>query len=605
MKHLWICLKKKLSREDENIFKVLPCPISKPNAQNKPLLKPRQVRILIPVTRSERCLRILRLIRAYAPPIVIDFQILHCLEKRSIDRNEEIRQDISDQVKENLPQNSVKIILSNDTLANEIVRLANHETIDLVIIPHPVWRIGYYFDIRNNFWEIIRNCPVPVLFIPDQISGERSYFPIRKIVLPIANRPPSKYLASFACRLSRLLNAKTVFAISKTARKKDTHSKQLKYFQTRYFDLKFRKNCSIHILPKIKPSNLTLLCEEIDPDLLVVFNDAFSDSPFSLKGRLIHGALRYMTRPILLIQRNQKLKYLEKKFRRIFANLSDFELTRPDSIKDESGQSVEEPGSDLLLGAYSRKGLEDALRKYGVFADFKKIGYPDIHIDLNTDDRFQHRLRIFQSITNNENPLVDMVLRLREPPPELNCPGLEKNFLSIEWINLQDPHKSYSAGSIPLPGQSYPGLGFGWKVLIILKLMAERLRASGLMNCPEYYHNARLFHRYFYFSDPGKEAELMAIDRDTFPYHFGDVSWAIIHGCVHKNFDSQSKTFVWTGTPQILPLSASLKNYFDSRDYKDIVLKKLESLQFEMKTVYIEELRSQHRLYVMPGDSQN
>ena len=129
---------------------------------------------------------------------------------------------------------------------------------------------------------------------------------------------------------------------------------------------------------------------------------------------------------------------------------------------------------------------------------------------------------------------------------------------------MQNPLANFSPDKPRLPGQKYPGLGMGEVIMEILVFMCRRLRTAGLLNIPEYYHNAQMYGAQFQFLDPFQEARRIAIARDLHSrYSLSQISWAIDLGCVMEN----EQPFQWKGSDQIIPLDRDLKEYFRSKDY--------------------------------------
>jgi hypothetical protein len=166
----------------------------------------------------------------------------------------------------------------------------------------------------------------------------------------------------------------------------------------------------------------------------------------------------------------------------------------------------------------------------------------------------------------------------------------------VEWICLQDPKRQYKPGESPLPGQAYPGLGFGWKALMLLYFMAKRMNVAGIYNIPQYYHSTRYFHRFFRFISPRLEGELMAIDRDTFPIHPVNVSWAVLHGLLTR----RGVEIRWEGRPQMLPLNPALTYYFNSKRHRAAVFDTLKQARYRFDRNTYLALRDTGRLWQAP-----
>ena len=64
----------------------------------------------------------------------------------------------------------------------------------------------------------------------------------------------------------------------------------------------------------------------------------------------------------------------------------------------------------------------------------------------------------------------------------------------IEWMCMQNPLKEFDVEVRPqLPGQKHRGLGAGRKVGPMLVHLANIKGRDGLLNFPEYFHNAIIY----------------------------------------------------------------------------------------------------------------
>jgi hypothetical protein len=63
-----------------------------------------------------------------------------------------------------------------------------------------------------------------------------------------------------------------------------------------------------------------------------------------------------------------------------------------------------------------------------------------------------------------------------------------------------------------LPGQKYPGLGVGYEFHKMLITLAEEAGRDGLMDVPEHFHNAVMYHEGgFHFVSPQHEAFFLRV----------------------------------------------------------------------------------------------
>jgi hypothetical protein len=244
--------------------------------------------------------------------------------------------------------------------------------------------------------------------------------------------------------------------------------------------------------------------------------------------------------------------------------------------------------SRLLLNYYSREGVRAALEAYGLFDSLRRKGFEDFELEFDLRDTFRHRLRLYAFSRKNgrQNLLVEAVLREEVLSPlgteetgTIAFPG-PFDALSIEWLCMQDPTAEFTPERPPLPGQDHPGLGLGYETHEFLNLMGVRLKKDAILNHPQYYHNARLYHGRFRFQDPVQEGRLVAIVRDTWDTDMADVSWAVQAGCLRESASGRKVT--WEGGKQICPLAAELKAHFASRAYQDQVWRSAAAHRFRI-----------------------
>ncbi len=282
-----------------------------------------------------------------------------------------------------------------------------------------------------------------------------------------------------------------------------------------------------------------------------------------------------------------------KRLHFIARRLSTHELTRlrerdlqlePQNLLAES---PDERSTPYFLGYYSPSGIQLALEKYGIFKMLKKKGFDGFEMVIDTRDPYRHRFALYCDHTVDENTLLaEVVLKRRFvtlcPPFPSSIHGRAYEFLQVEWLVLQNPRKSFRPDRPRLPGQKFPGLGMGALVLEILLIMCWRLRLAGLLNVPEYYHNAQMYAQEFCFIDPDREGKLKALERDLYKnYGLATSSWAIELGCVEEN----GKPYEWQSGEMVVPLNRDLKNFFKSKAYRHSV----------------EETKKRHRYELNPG----
>ena len=246
----------------------------------------------------------------------------------------------------------------------------------------------------------------------------------------------------------------------------------------------------------------------------------------------------------------------------------DIELNLENFIEREP----EKRSTHFFLGFYSKSGVKFALKKYGVFEELKKRSFKDIQLEINTSDPFQQRLSFYNKEKNKKNLIIEVVLKRKHlttySPFPANIYGRSFEFLCVEWMAMQDPRVKFTPYRPRLPGQQYPGLRLGRLATELLALSGKRLRLAGILNVPEFFHNAQMYSKTFHFLNPEYEGKRIAIVRDLLKdYRLADVSWAIDLECVKEN----NQPFRWFVSEHIMPLDRDLRNYFSSPDYQRVV----------------------------------
>lgn len=254
------------------------------------------------------------------------------------------------------------------------------------------------------------------------------------------------------------------------------------------------------------------------------------------------------------------------------------------SLKEDIFSSLtEKKGTSLFLGKYSLNQVAAVLKKRNFFKEARKRRLWPLEFDLDSSQYPLQRFRIFCKNKSLENMIVDLKIkegafRLKKTLP-IEFPQSPHNFLILEWLTLQNPLSSFSEEKSALPGQKYPGLGLGKKVVDLFIYLARVTRTEGLLAFPAYFHNALLFMRYFHFISPEKTAEVQAI-RKSFPdVKFKQLAWIVHLNCVR---DSQGNVFEWKAEEQVYPLSRDLKDYFVSKKYQAIAREREKDLSFEI-----------------------
>jgi len=251
---------------------------------------------------------------------------------------------------------------------------------------------------------------------------------------------------------------------------------------------------------------------------------------------------------------------------------------------DIFGDLVEKKGTELFLGKYTMAAVRAVLDKRNFIRDAqRKKLWPIVFALDSSEFPPLQRLQIFTKEKDPDNMVVDLKLRetIFHPKGRLAETTAHSAFkmLFLEWLTLQNPLLAFTPERPALPGQKYPGLKLGKKILDIFAYLAWINKDDGIMAFPCYFHNALLFMRLFRFLRPEKRGEILAI-RKTFrdiPFH--KLAWVVHLNCLK---DGEGRVYEWKAEEQIYPMNKSLKHYFVSKEYKEKVKKAEESHRFSI-----------------------
>lgn len=276
---------------------------------------------------------------------------------------------------------------------------------------------------------------------------------------------------------------------------------------------------------------------------------------------------------------------LEKTFKNIFNNISKFQLQKKQEDEllfdlEKALSNREQRNTDLFLGYYSPYGVEYAFKKYGIFETLNNIGFNNLSIKIDYLDFSRNKLSLYFDQIDSEHLLTEIILKREYKDIDLFEFHKHYEFLFVEWLYSQNPKIDFSENKPKLPGQKYPGLHTGKIILELLIMTSKRLKLSGIINIPQYFHNAQIYSKRFSIYDPFIEGKRKAIERDLLSqYTLSKVSWSIEENKVYEN----GKLFHWEPTLQIVPLRSSLYKYFGSDKYKKIVKDTMNSFIYEIR----------------------
>lgn len=260
---------------------------------------------------------------------------------------------------------------------------------------------------------------------------------------------------------------------------------------------------------------------------------------------------------------------------------------------DLLGQLTAHEGSVLWLGRCTASEIEHTLETAGLIEALHEKGLSGIIFKIEPFEEFGQTLKIYSGAAEMKNLIAEARFQERVFTPSRRMPETFSQFspvmLSIDWLLMQNPFATFSAERPRLPGQTHPGLGLARRVMEQLKQLCAKLGRAGLLNYPEYFHNAYLYREHFHFYDPVREGIVAALHRDLSVLLLADLSWAIEEGCVHDV--RTGKIFEWHADVQILPMQAAVRDYFVSSWYRQRVEETIATQSFALDQEGFEEFR--------------
>jgi hypothetical protein len=240
-------------------------------------------------------------------------------------------------------------------------------------------------------------------------------------------------------------------------------------------------------------------------------------------------------------------------------------------------------GSSLFLGKFTMAEVMAVLGKKSFIKEAHKRRLWPLVTDLDSTEYPCQRFRVFTRKASPETLVVD--LKIRESvysPRDVSGSGTKLRdypALFLEWLTLQNPTAAFTTKRGALPGQHYPGLGLSRKIVDIFSYLAKVTRKEAILAFPAYYHNALLFSRYFHFVNPRKEAEVQSIRRTFAHMPIRSLAWAVHLNCLRTN---GGKVYEWLSEEQVAPLVRDLRDYFDTKAYRDAVKRHIADFRFTL-----------------------
>jgi len=280
---------------------------------------------------------------------------------------------------------------------------------------------------------------------------------------------------------------------------------------------------------------------------------------------------------------------IDRAYRRIARSLSNATLLQD---TDDTASEAEETGETLMrdkdrgrrfLDHYGALGLRVAFERYGLLAALERRGFPTVQVETHV-----HADRHELLVTSGAHRLVEIVLRrdiLTVPHDALDATDVDTppevyRVLTIDWLALQNPCESFSAERPRLPGQSFPGLGIGWRVMTLLARMVERLELDAFVTVAEYLHNAELYAREMPHLDPRESGRLTALLRTLRTEErltTAQASWAMEWGLVYEDGGDVAR---WRGELQVAAEHGGLRAHWATPRYRERLRESAEQFRY-------------------------
>ncbi len=279
---------------------------------------------------------------------------------------------------------------------------------------------------------------------------------------------------------------------------------------------------------------------------------------------------------------DSEIDRIERHYRQIYRHLDPDLLTEQDTawpVGESSDRERGKAADGLFIGFYSLSGLRLVFERYGLTAELARLGFEELEFTLDEPNAGHDVLRI--TSPRARQPLVELVAQVAPLPAHLRwvAPGAHR-FLHERWLRMQNPLQRPDPARPLLPGQSFPGLGIGREMLVLLQLISVRLGLDGVIELPERLHNAVLYFRHFRFVQPEVQGQLTAILRDTRERSLVELAWGVESGDL---LDCRTgKPFRWIGAEQVLTRRGPVKTWIESDAYRERATEAMEQNRFRL-----------------------
>ena len=243
-----------------------------------------------------------------------------------------------------------------------------------------------------------------------------------------------------------------------------------------------------------------------------------------------------------------------------------------------------EDAPSKLFGYYSAEGVLYALEALGIFKLIEAHGFRDFKVEI-TGDAWSQLLRVWGQaggrsllVAEGRFKRSNWTVPSETPLLKSECGNHVFKVAFIDWITLQNPLADFTPERPRLPGQKYPGLGIFHEVMEVFYAVARRLHLDALLLVVDHFHNAVIYNPSFFFVDPRRQAELVAIERAGAGRSLQDMALALEAGLLYRD---RSEPYAWHGDLMINPLAAEIQEAHRRCGYAEKVEEMSRVLSFE------------------------
>ena len=296
---------------------------------------------------------------------------------------------------------------------------------------------------------------------------------------------------------------------------------------------------------------------------------------------------KYITTLLNTAYFTDKELQVRKKFNKVKKKLSPHSLMyEPDMTGFSLDFNIYET-NNRFLNFYSEYGINLAFEKYGVKKILENMGFKDILYKIEKND-FTHTLSVYNEKKHSDNMISQLVITLNT---KINFTDKNLKAMTIEWLNLQDYRKVFTKNKMKLPGQRFPGLGFGLMAFELIVQLARRLEMKYIINTPNHFHNAYIYSHYFSFKNPKDKACIDIFMSEFDKLSLASLSWLIYNEVIIEV--NTKKVFKWESDIMIMPVYRykDYNNYFKTQKYQKEYKLFMENNSYKIDTEKLYRLK--------------